>query len=100
MRTVSPWRVRAASRACPRSARALARLVVPRLPPNPSSTPPSPICANHVVYINKIGVSIWKLVTLVNLYSQSSILFNVNLLKVIAFTLVHVANSFVRTNWN
>ena len=60
--------------------------------------PPSPICANHVVYINKVGVSIWKLVTLVNLHSQSSILFNVNLLKVIAFTLVHVANSFVRTN--
>ncbi|PWZ41442.1 hypothetical protein Zm00014a_025710 [Zea mays] len=25
--------------------------------------------ANHVVYINKVGVSIWKLVTLVNLYS-------------------------------
>jgi hypothetical protein len=95
VRTVSSWRVHATSRACPRSARALARLVVPRLPP-----PPSPICANHVVYINKVGVSIWKLVTLVNLHSQSSILFNVNLLKVIAFTLVHVANSFVRTNWN
>jgi hypothetical protein len=86
-------RVRAAFRrssSCPRH---------DRLPPNPVY-PPSPICANHVVYINKVGVSIWKLVTLVNSYSQSSILFNVNLLKVIAFTLVHVANPFVRTNWN
>jgi hypothetical protein len=96
VRTVSLWRVQAASRACPRSARALARLVVPHLPPNP----PSPICANHVVYINKVGVSIWKLVTIVNLYSQSSILFYVNLLKVIVFTLVHVANPFIRTNWD
>jgi hypothetical protein len=94
VRTASSRRVRAASHVCPRNAQCLGTAVVP------SYTPPYPMRANHVVYINRIGVSIWKLVTLVNLYSSSSISFNVNLLKVVTFTLVHVAIAFVGTNWN
>jgi hypothetical protein len=48
---------------------ALSRPRHDRLPPRRPVYPPYPMRANHVVYINKIGVSIWKLVMLVNLYS-------------------------------